>query len=114
MRRAGFTLIEVMAVVFLTAIVFGVALDFYVDLSNQSHHASEVTREIRRATSLLDRLAQDFERALLAKTPDAVDPLAHPWLFLGESRGLGPGADRVKFVARRPPDARSVETVAIT
>lgn len=112
MRRAGFTLIEVMAVVFLTAIVFGVALNFYVDLSNQSRHASDVTREIRRATSLLDRVAQDFERALLAKKPDELDPLANPWLFLGESRGLGEGADRVKFVTRRPPDARSAAAVS--
>lgn len=107
-RRAGFTLLEVMAVVLLTAIVFGVALDFYVDLSNQSHHASQATREIRRATGLLDRVAMDFERALLAKKPEDLDPLAHPWLFLGESHGLGAGADRVKFVTRRPSDARSV------
>jgi prepilin-type N-terminal cleavage/methylation domain-containing protein len=112
MRRAGFTLIEVMAVVFLTAIVFGVALNFYVDLSNQSQHASDVTREIRRATSLLDRVSMDFERTLLAKKPDDMDPLANPWLFLGESRGLGEGSDRVKFVTRRAPDARSVAAVS--
>src|SRR5262249_42518817 len=37
---AGFTLIEVLAVLFLTALVLGVALDFFVDLSNQSAHAT--------------------------------------------------------------------------
>ena len=108
-RRGGFTLIEVLAVIFLTALVFGVALDFYVDLSNQSQHASELTREIRRATGLLDRLAQDLEQTVLAKKPPEMDPLAHPWVFLAESRRAGNGADRVKFVTRRAADARSAD-----
>ena len=49
MSARGFTLIEVLAVLFLTALVLGVALDFFVDLSNESAHASESTRELRRA-----------------------------------------------------------------
>jgi prepilin-type N-terminal cleavage/methylation domain-containing protein len=113
MRRAGFTLIEVLAVVMLTAIVFGVALNFYVDLSNQSQRATDSTRDLRRAASLLDRVAQDFERAVLAKKPEDLDPLAHPWVFVAESRaGELFGADRVKFVTRRSPDARAVEAVS--
>jgi type II secretion system protein J len=110
-RRGGFTLLEVMAVIFLTALVFGVAIDFYIDLSDQSHRASENTREIRRAISLLDRIAGDFERTLLAKKPEELDPLAHPWVFLGESR-RGEGSDRVKFITRRATDARSAEVEA--
>jgi prepilin-type N-terminal cleavage/methylation domain-containing protein len=110
--RAGFTLIEVLAVLFLTAIVLGVALDFYVDLSNQSQHASETTRGVRRATSLLDRLARDFESALLVRKPEEMDPLAHPWIFLAESRHSETGADRVKFVMRRPADARGDDGVS--
>lgn len=107
MRPNGFTLIEVLAVLFLTALVFGVALNFYVDLSNQSHHASEATREVRRATSLLDRLARDFERALLVQTPDETDPLDHPWFFVAQTQHAEKGADRVKFVTRRPADRRA-------
>lgn len=104
---AGFTLIEVLAVLFLTSIVFGVALNFYVALSNQSRHASEATRGVRRAVSLLDRLARDFERAVLEKKPAHVDPLAHPWIFVAESTRGASGADQVRFVARRPMDYRS-------
>jgi type II secretion system protein J len=110
--RQGFTLIEVLAVLFLTAIVLGVALNFYVDLSNQSHRASEATREVRRATSLLDRLARDFERTMLVQTPAETDPLDHPWLFLAESRYAEQGSDRVKFVARRAADSRSLEAAS--
>jgi type II secretion system protein J len=107
--RAGFTLIEVLAVLFLTALVLGVALNFYIDLSNQSHHASEATREVRRAASLLDRVARDLERAFLVKKPAEADPLTHPWVFVAESQHAERGADRVKFVARRAADRRTRE-----
>ena len=99
-KLGGFTLIEMLAVLFLTALVIGVALDFYVDLSNQSAHASEVTRDVRRATSLLDRVARDLERTLLVVKPAETDPLSHPWVFIAESRLNLDGADRVKFVSR--------------
>lgn len=101
-RARGFTLLEVLAVLFLTALVIGAALDSYVNLSNHSAHASELTREVRRATGLLDRLARDLERTLLVEKPPETDPLAHPWVFVAESRLSGSGADRVKFVARQP------------
>jgi type II secretory pathway component PulJ len=105
-RSAAFTLIEVLAVLFLTAIVIGVALNFFVELSNQSARATETTRDVRRATSLLDRVAHDFERTVLVSKPAETDPLAHPWIFLAESRLSDGGADRVKFVTRRSPEGR--------
>lgn len=106
-RADGFTLIEVLAVLFLTALVFGVALNFYIDLTNQSQRAQEATRDVRRATSLLDRVARDFERALLERKPEETDPLAHPWIFVAESGGLESGADRVRFVTRQPTAYRT-------
>lgn len=108
--NSGFTLIEVLAVLFLTALVIGLALDFYVDLSNQSARASEVTREIRRATTLLDRIAHDLERTVLMQRPDDTDPLEHPWLFLAEPRLAENGSDRIKFMARRAAQARGNAT----
>ena len=104
--RAGFTLIEMLAVLLLTSILLGFVLNAYVDLSNQSARASEVTRDIRRATSLLDRIAHDLERTMLVRKPDEVDPLSHPWVFLADSRITGSGADRIKFVARQARDRR--------
>lgn len=100
-RIAAFTLIEVLAVILMVAMVLGFALDFYVDLSDASARASEHIRVIRQSTALLDRIAADFERTLLVVKPDETDPLAHPWIFLGESHRSESGSDRVKFVARR-------------
>jgi prepilin-type N-terminal cleavage/methylation domain-containing protein len=99
-RRAGFTLLEVLAVVLLTGLVLGIALDFYVDLSRAGNRAADHTRGIRRATAILDRMARDFESAVLVRKPDAVDPLAHPWVFLAESQYSDTGADHIKFVTR--------------
>ncbi len=99
-RRAAFTLLEVLAVVLLTAIVLGVALAFYVDLSRASARAADGTRNLRRATAVLDRVARDFERVVLVTKPEETDPLEHPWIFFGEKRRSGQGADRLKFVTR--------------
>jgi type II secretory pathway pseudopilin PulG len=113
MRAAmGFTLIEVLAVILLITLVLGVALDFYVDLSDASTRASESIRGIRRATAILDRVAADFERSVLVRKPAETDPLAHPWVFLGEARRSDVGADRVKFVARRAVSRRDTGPVS--
>jgi type II secretory pathway component PulJ len=96
-QRGAFTLIEVLAVVFLTAVVVSLALNFYVELSRSTTRAAALTRDIRRATSILDRVARDLEgTVLLLKQPEQ-DPLTHPWLFVGESRASELGADHVKF-----------------
>jgi prepilin-type N-terminal cleavage/methylation domain-containing protein len=104
---SGFTLIEVLAVVFLMTMLLAVALNFYVDLSNASIRATEITREARRTTAILDRVARDFESALMVVKPGELDPLMHPWIFRGEPRYSESGADQVKFVMRHRDAARS-------
>ena len=112
MSRRGFTLIEVLAVLFLTALVLGVALDFFVDLSRESTHATDSTRDLRRATNLVDRIARDVERTLLVKKPEEMDPLANPWVFLAEPKFSSTGADQVKFVRRTDPTFHQVEAAS--
>ena len=106
-RRAGFTLLEVLAVVLLTSIVVGVAMNHYVTLSRATERATEHTRGVRRAASLLDRVARDFESVVLFAKPDEVDPLDWPWIFFGEPRRSETGADRLKFVTRGHRPRRS-------
>ncbi len=99
----GFTLIEVMGVILVLTILLTVAVNFYINLSRQAEHASENTREIRRASTLLDRVAHDLEQSLLVTTPEGQDPLANPWIFLAEPRLGGAGSDHLKFVKRDLP-----------
>jgi prepilin-type N-terminal cleavage/methylation domain-containing protein len=105
----GFTLIEVMGVILVTAMVIGFATDYYIDLSRATARASENTRAIRHATALLDRVGRDFESAVLVTKPPEVDPLAHPWLFVAESQISASGSDHIKFVTRNFQPRRSAE-----
>ena len=82
-----------------SGIVLSFAANFYVDLSHASSAALASSVELRRATGVLDRVARDLEGAILVKTPEGLDPLEHPWLFLAEGRGSD-GADRLRFQAR--------------
>ena len=98
-RDVGFTLIEMLVVTLLTATVMVFAANFYLQLTTSSTHAAELTREGRRGTALIDRVARDLESAFLVRKPPEVDPLEHPWLFLAESRDRS-GAERIKFSSR--------------
>jgi prepilin-type N-terminal cleavage/methylation domain-containing protein len=96
----GFTLIEVLAAVFLTAVVMTVAIAFFVQLSDSTDAAERKARDGRLALAVLDRIARDLEGAyLLAKPPD-VDPNLQPWIFLAESDEGDSASDRVKFASR--------------
>lgn len=99
-ERSGFTLLEMLAVIFLVSVLLFVAIDFYLDLSHASNAAVAQTRGARRAVVLLDRVAHDLEGAVLLVRPPDMDPLAFPWIFLADARNPDAGADRVKFVRR--------------
>jgi prepilin-type N-terminal cleavage/methylation domain-containing protein len=98
--RSGFTLIEMLAVMIVTSIVLVFVVNFYIEISRTSTEAVASTRELRRATAILDRVARDLESTVLLVKPDEEDPLTHPWLFLAEGGGGEAGAERVKFVSR--------------
>jgi len=108
-HRGGFTLFEVLGVILVTAFVVGAATNYYIDLSRASNRAASNTRDIRRATAILDRVARDFESTLLVVKPPETDPLAHPWLFVAEARYGESGADHIKFITRNFQPRRSEE-----
>ncbi|NRA98165.1 MAG: prepilin-type N-terminal cleavage/methylation domain-containing protein, partial [Planctomycetes bacterium] len=112
MRTYGFTLLEVLAVLLLTSLVIGVALNHYIDLNRASERALNSTRNIRKAAALLDRVSRDLEGTVLIQKPPEVDPLAHPWIFYGESLRETEGADHLKFMTRgrRPRDQAAKES----
>lgn len=98
--RTGFTLIEMLAVMIVTSIVLTFVVNFYIEISRTSREAVASTRDLRRATAILGRVARDLESAVLVVKPEEKDPLAHEWLFLAEGGGGEAGAERVKFVSR--------------
>jgi prepilin-type N-terminal cleavage/methylation domain-containing protein len=105
--KLGFTLIEVLAVVLMTGVLMGVALDFYLDLSRASNRASDNTRGTRRTAAVLDRMVGDLENVAFLHKPDALDPLVHPWIFYADGGSPQLGAERIKFVTRGHDARRS-------
>ncbi len=101
-NRSGFTLLEVLAAIFLTAITIAAAVSFQIQLGDATSAARDRIRVQRHAVAILDRVARDLQGAyMLVKAPE-LDPLDHPWLFLGErlEETDGEGANAVKFVTR--------------
>jgi prepilin-type N-terminal cleavage/methylation domain-containing protein len=96
----GFTLIEVLAAVFLTAVVMTVAIAFYVSLSDSTDAAAQKARTGRLALAIIDRIARDLEGAYLLSTPAEVDPLFHPWSFIAQSQEGESASDRIHFITR--------------
>jgi prepilin-type N-terminal cleavage/methylation domain-containing protein len=99
-RNQAFTLIEVLAAVFLTAVAMTVAIAFFVNLSDSTDAAAEKARQGRLALAVLDRVGRDLEGAYLLAKPAELDPLRHPWLFAAENHELDGGSDRLRFVTR--------------
>jgi len=96
-----------MAVVAMIGFVFFIALHFYTDLSDASARASDNTRGVRRASAILDRVARDLEGAMLLVKPAEVDPIAFPWIFLGERRLGGFASERLKFITSNHDPTRT-------
>jgi len=98
--RGAFSLIEIMAVVLLTATVLIAAVNIYLPLAPSTAEAADATRTQRRAVLILDRIARDLEGTVLLTRPEEVDPLSWPWLFLAEATPGRDAADRLKLDAR--------------
>jgi hypothetical protein len=98
-RARAFTLLEMIAVVLILGLVFLTMGDVFSQIAKTTTGASQ-TETTRRGFLLIDRVARDLEGATLVEKPAELDPQAHPWLFLAESRLGRGGADRLKFDSR--------------
>jgi type II secretory pathway pseudopilin PulG len=96
-QRGGFTLLETLAVVAITAFLVAAIVGIYIGIVNNTERATDATREVRVATAVLDRVARDLQGAYVLVRDEADDPLSHPWLFKAETRAGQLGADRVMF-----------------
>jgi len=95
--RRGFTLLEVLGAIVITAMIATVIIDFYLDLSRANERAVLASRAPRQAMAVLDTIARDLQEAYLIQKEATVDPLEHPWLFIGQERGAN---SRLLFFTR--------------
>lgn len=100
-HRSGFTLIEVMAAVLLSAIVITVAVSFQINLGSATNSARERLRTQRQAVALLDRISRDLASTYFIAPNKRVKAGVHPWIFL-TGRDFAPEgqSDKIKFITR--------------
>jgi type II secretion system protein J len=101
LRSIGaFTLMEVMAAIFLTAVIVAFAVGFFINLSDSSTRATRIVEKDLRAATALNRVARDLSNAAMMVRGAEESPLSDPWFFVAENHRAFAGSDRIKFIMR--------------
>ncbi len=108
MRRGspGFTLLEMLIVVGITALLVTAAVQAHLGIRRAQERVSAGLRRERTAEVFLDRLERELNGTLLVVRPSGVDRLSHPFLFFAEDR-FESDVDTAafRFVTRTPARA---------
>ncbi|HKK51581.1 MAG TPA: type II secretion system protein GspJ [Myxococcota bacterium] len=108
MRRAGYTLVEILAAFFLMTVLLALVMGIFVENGRQREAAIELMRERLSATGALQQIASDLESALFVARASEVDPRDHPWQFLALDSS-DQGATRLRFVTQNAPRSSLAE-----
>jgi type II secretory pathway component PulJ len=107
MRRfAGFTLLEMLVVIGVTALLVATAVQAHLGIRRAQERAALGMERSRAAEVFLDRIERELSGTLLVVRGPSVRRRAHPYLFVGADRlEAGADADALRFVTRTPARA---------
>jgi type II secretion system protein J len=112
-RREGFTLVEMLIVIGITALLVTAAVQAHLSIRRAQARAGQGLLRDRSAEVLLDRLESELFGAVLVVRPGGTDRLSHPYVFFGEDAFTAEAdADAIRFVTRSP--ARAAPTAGRT
>ena len=101
--RAGFTLLELLIALGITALLVTAAVQAYVSISEAQERARGGHNRDRSALVLLDRIERELEGSMLVVRSEREDRLGHPYVFIGEDRVFGSGdSDAIRFITLTP------------
>jgi type II secretion system protein J len=107
--RAGFTLLEMLIAVAITAALVATAVQIYLNITRHQERARGGVRRDRNAQVFLDRLERELWGALLVVKTGETDRLSHPWVFVGIDRfGASHESDALIFITRSPARAEGI------
>jgi type II secretion system protein J len=102
-RSDGFTLLEMLIVIGITALLVTAAVQAHLGIRRAQTRAAQGLHRERAAEVLLDRLERELVGTVLVVRPTEVDRLSHPYVFYGEDYFVSDAdADAVRFVTRNP------------
>ena len=108
--RAGFTLLELLIAIGVTAMLVTAAVQAYVSISRAQERALGGQARDHTARVLLDRIERELEGSLLVVRSEEEDRLGHPYLFIGDDRVFGTGdSDALRFITLTPARAPGAE-----
>ena len=82
--RAGFTLLELLIALGITALLVTAAVQAYVSISEAQERARGGHNRDRSALVLLDRIERELEGSMLVVRSEREDRLGHPYVFIDD------------------------------
>ena len=114
-EQRGFTLLEVLISVTITALLVTAAVSTFRFLNRTQESGAQERARAANARVLLDRLERELSSTVLLVKRPMKRRRRHPWLFLGQDRVFGTNdSDALRFVTRspaRPPSTQVIKKV---
>ncbi len=105
-RRDGFTLVEMLIVIGITALLVTAAVQAHLGIRRAQERAGRGLLRDRAAEVFLDRIESELLGTVMVVRPQGTDRLSHPFVFFGENAFTSEAdADAVRFVTRNPARA---------
>ena len=103
MRRDGFTLLEILVSIGLTAAVVLAAFQIFAQVMGTIERARPDRSRDLAAQVFLDRFEGELQGTLLVVKPEEEDRLSFPWAFVVEDRVFGTNdSDALRFITQNP------------
>ena len=104
--RAGFTLLEILVAIGLTAALMLTSYEIFRQITRTQERAHPNRHRDLAAQVFLDRFERELVGATLREKPEDVERASFPWLFLGDDRLVGSeDGDALRFVTQSPARA---------
>lgn len=105
-RSAGFTLLEILVTIGLTAIIVLFSYQIFRQINQTQERARPDRQRDLVAEVFLDRFERELVGTVLLVKPEAQERLDFPWMFVGEDRVFGTNdSDGVRFITQSPARA---------
>jgi len=102
-RSEGFTLLEIIVAIALTALLVTFAFQSVTSLSRAQERTLEENERDRLAEVVLDRMERELAGTLLLVKPEDLPEEDHPWIFTAiDEVAQGEDADSLRFVTETP------------
>jgi type II secretory pathway component PulJ len=108
MKRAGYTLIEIVGAFLIMTIILTLVTTLFVENGRQREVAIEMMRERLSALGALDQMADDLEGAIFVSRGPRIETEEPTWRFQAEGSGEL-GASSLRFVTQNAPQSSLAE-----